>query len=316
MSRRPTRLPKRFDVNRILPALLATFVVSAANASAEDKGAVVLLDSISFRIIDGSKGRLFHRRIVRVENETGRSHADFNVIDNPFVKTEKVTGVVRDPEGKVVRKLNKKDIETGPLYPGYVLYSDTTYQRFNLGHNAYPFEVEYTAEKTYRSLFFWPDWKPQEEIPVVKATYVLSNESGIEFRFHTEGDVPDPVTHRHVKTWSLENLPVIGETESPEVSFAPTRFTLGGYSGHMDTWDGLAAWYDRMARARYAPSPGLRQTVSKLKADSKSPKETISRLYSFLQDHTRYVAVHIGVGGWQPHEAEETFRVKYGDCKA
>jgi hypothetical protein len=38
-------------------------------------------------------------------------------------------------------------------------------------------------------------------------------------------------------------------------------------------------------------------------------------LTSFLQSDIRYVAIEIGVGGFQPHPAADIFRERYGDCK-
>ena len=38
-------------------------------------------------------------------------------------------------------------------------------------------------------------------------------------------------------------------------------------------------------------------------------------LTSFLQSDVRYVAVEIGIGGYQPHAANDVFRARYGDCK-
>jgi hypothetical protein len=35
----------------------------------------------------------------------------------------------------------------------------------------------------------------------------------------------------------------------------------------------------------------------------------------FVQRDIRYVAIELGIGGWQPHPAAEIFAHKYGDCK-
>lgn len=35
----------------------------------------------------------------------------------------------------------------------------------------------------------------------------------------------------------------------------------------------------------------------------------------FMQQQIRYVGIEIGIGGWQPHTAEDVFRYRYGDCK-
>ncbi len=36
---------------------------------------------------------------------------------------------------------------------------------------------------------------------------------------------------------------------------------------------------------------------------------------AFVQRDVRYVAIELGIGGWQPHAAAETFSHRYGDCK-
>ena len=38
-------------------------------------------------------------------------------------------------------------------------------------------------------------------------------------------------------------------------------------------------------------------------------------LARFVQDDIRYVAIELGIGGWQPHVASDVFMHKYGDCK-
>ncbi|HHH55242.1 MAG TPA: DUF3858 domain-containing protein, partial [Bacteroidetes bacterium] len=39
-------------------------------------------------------------------------------------------------------------------------------------------------------------------------------------------------------------------------------------------------------------------------------------IYEYVQNKTRYINVVIGIGGWQPMEADEVDRLGYGDCKA
>ena len=44
--------------------------------------------------------------------------------------------------------------------------------------------------------------------------------------------------------------------------------------------------------------------------------DKISALYKYMQDKVRYVSVQVGIGGWQPIEAETVDRLSCGDCKA
>ena len=41
----------------------------------------------------------------------------------------------------------------------------------------------------------------------------------------------------------------------------------------------------------------------------------MNRLAQFVQHDIRYVAIELGIGGWQPHPATDVFTHRYGDCK-
>jgi hypothetical protein len=41
----------------------------------------------------------------------------------------------------------------------------------------------------------------------------------------------------------------------------------------------------------------------------------LSKVADFMQQQIRYVAIEIGIGGLQPHAAEDIFHSRYGDCK-
>jgi hypothetical protein len=45
-------------------------------------------------------------------------------------------------------------------------------------------------------------------------------------------------------------------------------------------------------------------------------RERARLVYDYLQRTTRYVSVQLGLGGWQPAAAADTFQRRYGDCKA
>jgi hypothetical protein len=55
--------------------------------------------------------------------------------------------------------------------------------------------------------------------------------------------------------------------------------------------------------------------VDKLSAAETNSLSKISSLYTYVSRQIRYVAIEIGIGGYQPHQPADVFKNKYGDCK-
>ena len=55
--------------------------------------------------------------------------------------------------------------------------------------------------------------------------------------------------------------------------------------------------------------------IIELIKDCKTDRDKIKILYTYLQNMTRYVAIYLGMGGWEPHRVDEVHQNKYGDCK-
>ncbi|HEX3583016.1 MAG TPA: transglutaminase-like domain-containing protein, partial [Thermoanaerobaculia bacterium] len=47
----------------------------------------------------------------------------------------------------------------------------------------------------------------------------------------------------------------------------------------------------------------------------KPPLERIRAIAEYVQQEIRYVAIEIGIGGYQPHPAADIFKKQFGDCK-
>jgi hypothetical protein len=77
----------------------------------------------------------------------------------------------------------------------------------------------------------------------------------------------------------------------------------------------MGKWYSHLTEGRRDPSPQITEQVNSLTASAKTPLEKMKLLAHFVQHDIRYVAIELGIGGWQPHPAAETFSHHYGDCK-
>ena len=55
--------------------------------------------------------------------------------------------------------------------------------------------------------------------------------------------------------------------------------------------------------------------VSALTAGKTTQLQKMQAIAAFVQHDIRYVAIELGIGGWQPHAAPDVFSHRYGDCK-
>ena len=63
------------------------------------------------------------------------------------------------------------------------------------------------------------------------------------------------------------------------------------------------------------PTVTLKNFTESLLAGAETDREKLERIFTFVQQKIRYVAVSIGIGSYQPHFAEDVFQNRYGDCK-
>ncbi|HEX9972815.1 MAG TPA: transglutaminase-like domain-containing protein, partial [bacterium] len=83
----------------------------------------------------------------------------------------------------------------------------------------------------------------------------------------------------------------------------------------MKTWDDVALWYHELAEAQIKAGKGVKSKALELTAGVDNNYEKLKNIYEWARDQVRYVAVEIGIGGFQPHPAEEILLNRYGDCK-
>jgi hypothetical protein len=106
--------------------------------------------------------------------------------------------------------------------------------------------------------------------------------------------------------------PIVGVAGQMVVSFFPPGgAALNGFAN----WLEMGKWYSNLTSGRRTASPEIARQVASLTASSATPLEKMKALAQFVQHDIRYVAIELGIGGWQPHPAADVFTHHYGDCK-
>jgi hypothetical protein len=81
------------------------------------------------------------------------------------------------------------------------------------------------------------------------------------------------------------------------------------------TWQGIGQWYDALAHDREAPTPEITAKAKELTAGKTDFYDRAEAIGDFVQKNIRYFVIELGIGGYQPHQAADIFKGRYGDCK-
>jgi hypothetical protein len=292
--------------------------------------AVIRDSETSLTISSSSSATLKIRRIITVLDEDGRYLSIYFGIDDKFVTYRFNDLVIYDNNGKKVKGYGISDLEPQLTFLGSTLYSDVHYKLLDTGFRTYPFTAEISYSVDLKGFFSFPDWIIAEDynISTEKATLTITAPSDFNLRY-LEQNMSDKCVRSIFKNdsiykWKVENFKAIEEEPfsftvgkiSPAVFLAPADFEMAGRSGSTKTWKEFGLFLAKLSEGRNLLSEETVTKVKEIAASNPDNVEKIRKLYSFMQDKTRYVSVQIGIGGWQPIEAEKVDKTSYGDCKA
>jgi Domain of Unknown Function with PDB structure (DUF3857)/Transglutaminase-like superfamily len=77
----------------------------------------------------------------------------------------------------------------------------------------------------------------------------------------------------------------------------------------------VAAAYREMAGGKAAVTPRIQALADEITTGTADRRDQTHRIYDWVSKHIRYVAVFLGNGGYEPHEAIRILENGYGDCK-
>ncbi|HUA13819.1 MAG TPA: DUF3857 and transglutaminase domain-containing protein [Verrucomicrobiae bacterium] len=184
--------------------------------------------------------------------------------------------------------------------------------------------VGYEYQKEEQPLVLQDEWDFQREIPVAQTHYSLQLPPGWAFKaYWLNYPETKPVEAGGQLQWNLGDIKAIrNETDMPprdgvSGEMVVSYFPQGGLDGDkvITTWQQMGKWELGLATGRRDASPEIKQEVASLTSSAGTPLAKMQALAKFVQQDVRYVAIELGIGGWQPHSAAQIFTHHYGDCK-
>ncbi len=184
--------------------------------------------------------------------------------------------------------------------------------------------VGYEIEVEERPFILQDWWSFQHRIPVKEARYNLQLPSGWEYKatWINHADVQPTPAGANQWQWVVSDIPAIREEDDMPpwrgiasqmiVSFFPPG---GSGKKGFENWNDMARWESGLFQGQRDPSPEIKQKVAALTAATPTTLAKMQAIAAFVQKDIRYVAIELGIGGWQPHPARDIYSHRYGDCK-
>lgn len=304
-----------------VPDWVRSLAQQPAKHYADDVDAVALLDEAQ-TIVRDNGDIVTHARIVyRILRPEGKRLAKHQLPFDGETKINYFHGWSITAKGQEYEAKDKDALEMSAVGFGEV-YSDDKVKFLVVPGADVGTVVAFEYERKKRPYVFQDKWYIQYGIPVEKSRYILQLPPGWEYRadWINHSDVP-PSISGDTYTWELNDIPRIEEEYNRPNEFAlASRIIITFFSEKIKsqtykTWKEFGMWYSQLAAGMRDPSPALQQKAQELAPASLPLLERIKNLARFSQHDIRYAEIKIGIGGWRPHAAGDTFTHKYGDCK-
>lgn len=287
---------------------VAITLLSEQQTTVKDNGDIETRYRRAFKLLRPEAREQFGTIAVQFDNETKLS----------FLKAWTITS-----SGQQMELKEKDAVESGMT--SYELYSDThvKYLRFPEANPGSVVGYEYVQKQ--RPFIFEDSWAFQQNVPTRRSRFSLQIPPGWEFTNHWANypEQKPQSSSNNQYVWEVTDLP--GVEEEPrmpsmlavvgrmDIKYFPRDPKLRGKTS--GTWNDLGIWYAGLTSGSRDATPAIQRKVAELTVGISDSSAKMKAITSYVQRQVRYVAIEIGIGGYQPHPAAAVFTHQYGDCK-
>jgi hypothetical protein len=290
----------------------------------EKTNAVLLYSDRTVTVLSADKVRTHVREAYKILRPEGREHGTVVVYFNPTRKITSLRGWSIPAQGKDYEVKEKDAVDMSTSFDGGELVNDVKRRVLRIPAPDVGNIVGYEYEVEEQPFWLQDIWHFQETDPVRESHYSLRLPPGWVFKSSW-------LSHPEVKPdeagsalqWVVSDIKGIRyEPEMPPwtgvagqmiVSFFPSGGTAN--KNEFANWNDMGTWYKNLVSGRIDASEPIKQKVIALTAAKSALLPKMQAIAGFVQHDIRYVAIELGIGGYQPHSAPDVFSHRYGDCK-
>lgn len=298
------------------------------NSFKENAYTIVNEDIISVDILAIDKFIKKTRKVVTVLSERGLGNLDFSELYDKSNKIKFLQVTHLDTKGKVLKVFKKKEFKDYSLSQGMSIV-DSRVLSFEFKPVQYPVVFIYESIVESRNTAFLPKWHPIQYYSeaLLSSSFTIENSSGIPISsllYNPDLTKVNKLEEGNKIVYTINDFKAISNESYipnakslvPYVITTLEKVSLEGIKGEFSTWEQLGTWYHtNFIEGTENLNP---ETQSKVKELVNGLDDDIAKakvLYEYMQSHTRYISIQLGVGGWKPMLANEVEKLGYGDCK-
>lgn len=288
----------------------------------EETNAVVLLDDQTLTVADNGDMYIHVREAIKILRPGGKHFGTFYAWADKDTKIESIHAWSITANGQEYELKDKEAVETSP-FDGEV-YIDYREKVMSLPGSEVGSYVAVEYQQKCRPYNFSRKWHFQRSLPVKTARFTVNLPSGWEYqyRFGNWTELKPQNIGANNWQWEIHDLPgITWEPEMPAEDSLTGMMVVSFYSGSLPqagriaTWNDVAAWANGLNASRRTPTPKMQARVTELIFGKTDTLAKIRAISDYVQHNIRYVAILIGIGGYQAHSAGDIFSNSYGDCK-
>ena len=293
----------------------------------ENAVAVVRSDQMVYTVESAGKAKVSYKRIITLMNENAGGLRLYEIYYDKFRSVRNIKTAVYDVNGKFIESVPLSRILDVSEGEGFI--SDARVKRIVFPVNRYPFTIEVSYDVDVDGLLNLPLWNfhlsPSLAVEESAVQYIIPRTIPFRYReynMHSKGDSVN-LEGNMVYTWIERDIPAIKMWYFSPLSFARRPvllaaiddFEFGGIKGSMRTWQSFGMWIAELNRGLDQLGDFEKKRVADLTSQLSDDREKTRVLYEYMQSHTRYTSIQLGIGGLKPAPAAQVGEKGFGDCK-
>lgn len=288
-----------------------------------EQDAAFLLDDGVLRLEADGRGTRTYRQIVQILRQSAVERYQEQSFSWSPAHERLIVNWIRvvRPDGSVVSAkpahVQESDVPASTDDP---VYSDRRVRRLSLSGVAPGTIVDYSVTteelKPFLPRDFFATWSVSTGLQVARSRYVIDLPATLAPRIYERNlsfkRAERVAGTRRAYTWATANIAKV--KREPLAADSNDVYQSVLVSAPIE-WSDIAKWYAGLARPKAVMTPFVAARVDSVVRGAHTRLDSIRAVHKWVGQGIRYVAIDLGIAGYQPHTPEQVIRTGFGDCK-